>query len=612
MSEKNLAKLVVRLEAQNAKYMKGMEQARKETSRFRKKATVDMGAVKGVFASFIAVFSVGKVAGFYQQHAAGIDQLAKHADKLNITTQGLQGLRHVGELSGVAVSQIDMALQRMTRRLSEAAKGTGEAKGALLELGLEAEQVSKLPLDEQFYTIARAMGNVESQSDKVRLATKLFDSEGVALVNTLNMGEEGLRNAAREVETFGAAVTRVDAAKIEAANDQFTRVNLAIKGVGQRMAVETAPLVAGIAELFLGAAKESAGMGNTTSGVSGVMQTVLGRVANVVHFLRVGFLTVKQVIGEVGNSIVQLFDGLLAGGEFLLDKIGMTPESIKGMRAFAEAFDETVQTTRQQLVDLASAPLPGDAVRKWVQDVYATAQSEAEKIAREKSGLGAYLWEGLNQDPSESSEIKTRQEVNARLEEMQRSHFGRMLHGAAYYEQMRSNWAKSGAATRVAMVAGEIYQMAQMFSGGSKRMFRIMKLAGITNALISTYQGIAAGVKLGWPMAIPAVAWASLKGYAMVRNLKAMTYGGGGAGVSTDSGSVSSVGSEISSASAAVSDAIEGGAAESRGQTNIYLQGDMYGYEGFQQKIVQAVAEASNNNTIRISDSSGRMLLEVV
>ena len=50
------------------------------------------------------------------------------------------------------------------------------------------------------------MEAVDTQSDRVRLAFKLFDSEGVSLVNTLALGEEGLRNAAAEAEAFGRSV----------------------------------------------------------------------------------------------------------------------------------------------------------------------------------------------------------------------------------------------------------------------------------------------------------------------------------------------------------------------------------------------------------------------
>lgn len=46
------------------------------------------------------------------------------------------------------------------------------------------------------------------------------------------------------------------------------------------------------------------------------------------------------------------------------------------------------------------------------------------------------------------------------------------------------------------------------------------KAAAIAQALINTYQGIAAGVKLGWPAMIPAIAAASATGFEAVRNIQ--------------------------------------------------------------------------------------------
>jgi len=62
------------------------------------------------------------------------------------------------------------------------------------------------------------------------------------------------------------------------------------------------------------------------------------------------------------------------------------------------------------------------------------------------------------------------------------------------------------------------------------------KAISVASALISTYEGIAKGVKLGYPMAIPAVISAATTGFAAVKNILAVKVpnsGGGGGGGST-------------------------------------------------------------------------------
>jgi len=67
------------------------------------------------------------------------------------------------------------------------------------------------------------------------------------------------------------------------------------------------------------------------------------------------------------------------------------------------------------------------------------------------------------------------------------------------------------------------------------------KSLAIASALMNTYQGISAGVKLGYPQAIPAVAIASLTGFKAVKNIMSVKVpkGGGGGGNSISAGTPS-------------------------------------------------------------------------
>ena len=64
------------------------------------------------------------------------------------------------------------------------------------------------------------------------------------------------------------------------------------------------------------------------------------------------------------------------------------------------------------------------------------------------------------------------------------------------------------------------------------------KALGVASATINTFQGISAGVKLGFPAAIPAVAAAAATGFAAVKNILAVKVPGGG-GASSPSVNIS-------------------------------------------------------------------------
>jgi len=116
--------------------------------------------IAGLAAATAGVVTLTVAWGKMRSSMADIDALAKTSDKLGVATEKLAGLRHGAELSGVGADKMEMALQRMTRRIAEAAKGSGEAQDALKQLGVDAQALAKLPADQQLSKIADAMAGV--------------------------------------------------------------------------------------------------------------------------------------------------------------------------------------------------------------------------------------------------------------------------------------------------------------------------------------------------------------------------------------------------------------------------------------------------------------------
>lgn len=134
------------------------------------------------------------------------DQIGKTADKLGIGVEALQEFRFAASQAGIQQSTFDMALQRFTRRAAEAAQGTGEAKAVLEEMGIQLTDLNgKLrPTEDLLADVADRLKQNKDPADRLRIAFKLFDSEGVALVNLLRDGSDGLerlRQTARDSGT---------------------------------------------------------------------------------------------------------------------------------------------------------------------------------------------------------------------------------------------------------------------------------------------------------------------------------------------------------------------------------------------------------------------------
>jgi len=113
----------------------------------------------------------------------------------------------------------------------------------------------------------------------------------------------------------------------------------------------------------------------------------------------------------------------------------------------------------------------------------------------------------------------------ARMTEMNRTAYDGI---AGIIEQ---KWGK-GAATTATAFKSILGTMAT----GSRKAFEISKAWAIGDALVSTYQGIAKGVALGYPAAIPAVAMAAATGFAQVSAIRSQKFGGGGGAAASGNG----------------------------------------------------------------------------
>jgi hypothetical protein len=200
--------------------------------------------------ALVAAAGPAAIGFLIKQSLTATDSLKKTADKIGTSTEALSKFQFAAELTGVSVETVNMAAQRFTRRLAEAARGTGEAKGALQELNINAEELKKKSLDEQMLDLADAFGNVQTSADKVRLAMKLFDSEGVSLVNTLAEGSDGLKEMFAEAETLGIVMSGRAAQGVEDANDALTKLFALFKGIRDQITAALAPVIEHLADLL--------------------------------------------------------------------------------------------------------------------------------------------------------------------------------------------------------------------------------------------------------------------------------------------------------------------------------------------------------------------------
>ncbi len=342
---------------------------------------------------------VGGFGALVKSGFSAAESLANVADTLGLSTERLAGLRFAAEQTNISVQTFDMAIQRMRRRIAEAAQGTGEAQAAIKQLGLDAVELSRLPLDEQFFRIADAMTQVDNQGERLRLGFKLFDSEGARVVRTLALGSEGLERMQNEAQALGVALTRVDAAKIEVANAAFRKIRTAVSGVAQQVAIGLAPAITSVAERVVALAKDYGGFGSlairVTGGVTSAIEFMLARMKGIevlIDLFDIASKKIQLTLSQISPSNVERFRrGGLRGLFFGLGEEGerQLREDLDKSRAAQEAMIALDMALSELVKDLADLDTAGASVREFFTQLAADIQAQAEQIARSAPGGGA-------------------------------------------------------------------------------------------------------------------------------------------------------------------------------------------------------------------------------
>lgn len=244
-----IGKLAVSLVARTRKWRKGLGRAGKRLGMFvgrvaaGAKRMLKFGAVMTGVAAAALVF-------FTKKAFDAIDAEAKLSRQIGITIDGLRGLKRAADITGAGEAALTKGLGFLTKALGEARTGIGEGKQALEALGLEADDLAEMPLEKAVGLIADNMNNLATQSDKAFVASKLFGRGGLALVNTLALGSEGLDEMAAGAIKLQGSLSAFDAGKIEEANDAIVDMRTAWQATFDRIAVRVAPFVRRIADFM--------------------------------------------------------------------------------------------------------------------------------------------------------------------------------------------------------------------------------------------------------------------------------------------------------------------------------------------------------------------------
>ena len=156
-----------------------------------------------------------------------VDAMTKLGRSLGATQAEMVALNATADLVGIAQSKMQSNVGAFTKRLGEAIDGSGQAVDALKKLGFTAEELAAIPLPEALALVAERTQMLGTAAERAAVESDLFSRAGIGMLTTTGDLAGAIRQATKDTQGFGVAVSQVDAAKIEAAN-------VALDSVGSR------------------------------------------------------------------------------------------------------------------------------------------------------------------------------------------------------------------------------------------------------------------------------------------------------------------------------------------------------------------------------------------
>jgi hypothetical protein len=519
----NIGRLTVDLTLASQKFEAGVKRVNARITTMRRHfatATKSMGGMQAKIAGLVGVAGMGLM---IKKTLSSADSLAKMSDRLGIATEDLAAYHHLTQLNGESSESFDKSLTKMTRTIGEFERGFGTGKIAFEQLGISIEDLQSKNPAEQFQIIGDSVGKLGNKTQQASVAADIFGRSGINLLNTINQGSEGFEKAKAEVEKYGLALSRVDGAKIEAANDALLRSEQAINGVALKATIKLAPVMEVIANRFTEAATQGEGFGSKVESVFESLTTFAGVFADGFHGIGVIIKAVEVTGIGMGSALANIFNFLtnevLVKFANSITTLVLAP--IRSVLEFAAQFSDQAQGMLDSMNALGKAE-GFDSLRNLASDMAANFESS-------KGELQALMLETIPSVQMKEELNSIFEEAAIKAEEIAKTVQEKLAKGGTsiVLEPKKKPKGKDG---EIAEEKSRLDKLANMQIGNSKKVAAVQKAIKLKTAIVNGFLSISeAAASAPFPINIPAIAMATVTSAANIAGINGVgSFIGGG------------------------------------------------------------------------------------
>ena len=234
------------------------------------------------------------------------DDLLQQSTITGLSTDALQEYAYMAELVDTDVSTITGSLTKLTRNMSTATKGTGDAYKAFEQLNIDLYNTDGTMRDanDVFGEAIDKLGQMENQTERDALAMTLFGKSGQELNPIIAAGSEELDKFRKEAYDMGYVLDNDTLESLGGIDDSMQRLDKAFDTAKRTIATALAPVIADLTEKFVEWV-QSVDWDEVRTNVQNTMQ----KIGNAIDKVRPIIETLITWIGKAIQIANDLFSG---------------------------------------------------------------------------------------------------------------------------------------------------------------------------------------------------------------------------------------------------------------------------------------------------------------
>lgn len=276
------------------------------------------------------------------------NDVAKNAQKMNMSTTAYQEWSFILEHSGASIEGMKTSMLKLTKA-AEAGDETFQA------LGISQEELAAMSPEETWNATIAALQNVSDEGERTALANKLLGKGATELAPLFNTSAEAVEEMRQQCHELGGVMSDEALKASEDYQDALQNMNTSLDGLKRNMMSEFLP---GITSVMTGLSKVFSGNDGGIEEIQSGLESVIGKITELApKFFSLAQTLIMSLISGFAPMLPQLvssvFSVLIQGITTVTSMIPqMMPAIISGMQGVMTALFQALPIIMQGVTDL--------------------------------------------------------------------------------------------------------------------------------------------------------------------------------------------------------------------------------------------------------------------